>query len=254
MEITLTAGDYSVAVLATSIRRVSINSIAIPHQTEYSLRLTNNSDTDCDAVVTIDGRPVGTFRVLQYSQSVIERPASEHRKFLFLKEHSYEAEMAGVRSGRLANGLVTVIFNPEKRETVWRGPCGLTGPSGPVTFTKSHGQVGNEFYSLSTNSADFSTSAGATVLGDHSNQEYNTVRSLNKIDHTRGQTIQFRLVVDDTHVERDTYDDWPRTAYPQRPWDSVPHAFPHAFPHMFPPAFPSTPVSPFSDSAEISFK
>lgn len=86
---------------------------------EYVLRMHNRGQTLCDAEVSMDGNitPVGKYRISAGHVIDVERPAAHARKFTFVRDTSEEAKAAGGIAGQNTNGLVTVIFLPELRES-----------------------------------------------------------------------------------------------------------------------------------------
>lgn len=218
---TIDDGDFSVTIRSDHVRKVHKNGheyIALKHNSEYSLELSNHSHNRCDASVMIDGRSVGKFRIQPHNTIHIERPAAHKQKFVFLQENSGDAYRAGIAEGRYANGAVSVTFSPEKSEY---GSWSLTnGVSASLSFDKGTRQS----YSIgSRNASNFnymsvdSLSAGATALGDRSSQSFTSVSPLTDIDYGRKRTIAFRMVVDDLEwgiirvrkEEWPTIEDWP---------------------------------------------
>ena len=229
METTINAGDFSVTIHSQSVRKVNQHGytyVALMHNTEYSLTLSNRSESRCDAHVNIDGRFVGVFRIEPYNNIFVERPIAHHRKFTFLQENSYSAEYDGVHPGRSTNGLVSVTFYPEKERYLGE----LVAATNNCAFG-SRCSLRNESYtygqkSLSSNNlsniphaynfnmdtrtmgeGDFST--GATVLGNNSHQSFNFIHPLTDIDHMKQRTIHFRLIVDNESWPMLDDDEWP---------------------------------------------
>lgn len=218
---TIDDGEFSVTIRSNHVRKVHKNGheyIALKHNSEYSLELSNHSYNRCDASVMIDGRSVGKFRIQPHNTIHIERPSSHKKKFVFLQENSGDAYRAGITEGRYANGAVSVTFFPEK--TIYRS-YDLTNE---VSDSLSFGTGTRQSYSLgSKNASSFnymsvnSLSAGATALGDRSTQSFTSVSPLTEIDYDRRKTITFRMVVDDLEwgmirVRREewpTIDEWP---------------------------------------------
>ncbi len=114
----ITSGRFSVQVVAPGAQLHGDQYVALRHETEYSLRFTNNCSQKTDAELMINEKPMGKFRVPSHSSVTIERPAGEQRKFTFLKEDSPEAVQAGTVKGASQNGTITVIFYPEKPQII----------------------------------------------------------------------------------------------------------------------------------------
>lgn len=126
--------------------RVGMFSLAVPpgrHQTsgevwlahgaQYSVRLGNHDDRDCDAMIWIDGQRVGIWRVPALSTIDLERPAHDTGRFTFYRLGTPEGEAAALVDGPQL-GLVVVTFMPEVRmppaDIRFSGARGGTGLSG----------------------------------------------------------------------------------------------------------------------------
>lgn len=220
---TFSSGDFGVKIHSRHVRKVfknGYNYIALEHNAEYSLTLFNESSSRCDADVSIDGRSIGIFRVKPYSSINIERPATRQQKFVFLQEDTGIAYRSGISSGKSSNGLVTVKFSPEypkhdMSKSVWASAsrqCSMSFGMDLGSLTNST----NQMYSCASNAKEFDTlSSGATALGDHSSQTFESVSPLREIDHSRKTTITFRLIADDTDwgmIRQREHDDWPTIA------------------------------------------
>lgn len=87
--------------------------VEMAHNTKYAVILSNKSPLDCDAVVEIDGKEVGVWRVYSGKNIRIERPVHDTGQFTFYKFDSSEGGKVGlVRNDKL--GLISVLFKPEK--------------------------------------------------------------------------------------------------------------------------------------------
>nr|QBK86125.1 MAG: hypothetical protein LCMAC101_07200 [Marseillevirus LCMAC101] len=80
---------------------------------QYRIRLKNNGSAKCDAVVTIDGKNMGTFRINGSSQMLLERPTDVERRFTFFVGGSEGSKQGGYKEKDKNNGLVQVLFKPE---------------------------------------------------------------------------------------------------------------------------------------------
>lgn len=233
---TIDDGDFSVSIRSDHVRKVHKNGhvyIALKHNSEYSLELSNHSYSRCDASVMIDGRAVGKFRIEPHSAICIERPSTHRQKFVFLQENSGDAYRAGIAEGHYANGAVSVMFSPEK------STFGLWDLTNRADDNLSYDTRTRQSYACgSKNASSFnymsvnSLSAGATALGDSSSQSFTSVSPLKEIDYNRRKTIALRLVVDDLewgmiHVRDDewpTIDNWTsvsRRRVDTRSWDDL---------------------------------
>lgn len=105
--------------------------VEIPHNTQYSLLLRNRLDSRCDAEVSIDGIPVGVWRIARTDEIRIERPAHDPGRFTFFVMGSPEASLAGIKAGP-ENGLISVTFKPESNSTLFssRNPSEMAGGTG----------------------------------------------------------------------------------------------------------------------------
>lgn len=174
-------GNYSV-IVPEAVERES-GYAALPHDTQYTLKLASHEHRRCDAEVVLDGKSVGVFRLDPMGSVVLERPAHDAGRFTFYADGREEAFAAGILTVENENrGLVQVIFRPEKvlvpELTVVRG----------MSFSKGgpRGQPVSGF-------ADEKTNGGITGLSGHSNQTFTTVAPLD-VDESRVVTISLRLV------------------------------------------------------------
>ncbi len=84
------------------------------NEVQYKIRLKNNGLAKCDAVVTIDGKNMGTFRINQHDQMLLERPSDVERRFTFFVGGSEGSKQGGYKPKDKNNGLVQVLFKPER--------------------------------------------------------------------------------------------------------------------------------------------
>lgn len=88
--------------------------VEIDHGQQYSLALHNHRGVACDAVVEIDGKPVGTFRLGGYGQVTLERPVNDEGRFTAYHVGTVDGAKVGLQAGAVGNGLIRVTFTPEK--------------------------------------------------------------------------------------------------------------------------------------------
>jgi hypothetical protein len=88
---------------------------ALSHNTPYKIKMINNTDLHANAILRIDGEIMGKWRLNAYSDIIIERPTHNNRKFIFVREDSWEGGMGGIKKGDNMNGVVEVTFIPEIR-------------------------------------------------------------------------------------------------------------------------------------------
>lgn len=124
--------DYSVSI--PEGRSSGDGYVQLEHGTVYTISLGNSGLHPCDAEVSIDGGPVGVWRVDPRSTITLERPVNDTGRFTFYNAGTQEARLAEVSNGPNA-GLVTVVFRPGRRvqlgQTLYSAPVrGGTGLSG----------------------------------------------------------------------------------------------------------------------------
>jgi hypothetical protein len=162
---------------------------AVPHNSEYKVKMHNGGDLRVDATLKIDGIDMGTWRIEPYSTITIERPADNNRKFTFVREGSWQGNMGGVEKGKFDNGLIEVTFVPEHRSSgqhlLQRA---IYSDSIPMSNNIS------QKYNFSTTNDSYST--GGTVLGDDSSQRFSNASYLSK-DYSKKVTKRVRLVVEE---------------------------------------------------------
>ena len=153
--------------------------IDMKHNTRYTINLHNNKDVDCDALVSVDGKEQGEFRILKHGQIVLERPAHDTGHFTCYKLDTPEGASAQLVAGDNL-GLITVTFKP------------------------AHACKVHKVYSPSFN-ADFlynpTRGAAGTGLSGKSAQKFSSVLALD-YDETQVTTIHLRLVVTDDDKPR----------------------------------------------------
>jgi len=188
--------------------------VELNHGKQYTLVLRNSRGVSCDAEVTIDGKPIGSFRIDANSSITLERPPNEDKRFTFYKADTGDAQESG-QADIVADsyGLVQVAFKAEKanlyfwHDGTWPKPWGepiayqhtwttYTTPSySPVVAhnvmrsTLSDSPSG-QVEILSTTDGG---TAGITGLSGHSDQEFVTVCSMD-YDESYTTTISIRLV------------------------------------------------------------
>lgn len=188
------------------------NYYSLPNMSEYKIKLTNSRSERCDAVVYIDGTYIGMWRIGPYSSIILERPAHLNRKFVFVEENSNIAMDSGIQKYNPENGLIKVIFKPERTlETpLFQTPL-LTNQSGRTQWRDTNGYdtffdaarsessnaglLNNSYRSNSSFSDTISYNSGATVLGNNTDQYFNTTNRLTAIDDHNTTTIHLRLIV-----------------------------------------------------------
>jgi len=214
---------YAVNILGKSVTYFTrgsnseYNYFSLPHLTEYTIKLSNNHLTRCDAEIFVDGDSVGMWRIEPLDTIKLERPANLNRRFVFVVEKSHVAKQAGVR-GKSDNGLITVVFTPENKSPsclYFNQPYLSTASfydKNQVTYldansdgdsmTMKNAGDSRQVYQNSTGSIKELSSAphrqyssGATILGAGTDQHFTSVQKLRDIDYDNVTTINIRLVV-----------------------------------------------------------
>jgi hypothetical protein len=163
--------------------RESEGYVYLRHNTQYTIVLSNQAPTPCDAKVQIDGREVGLWRVPALKSMVVERPVHETGRLTFYEVGSREAQKAGIsESDQL--GLLTVIFTPEKHE-----PRG----GGQMMSAPADQWAGETLYMAPPASSKKRGHAGGTGLSGKSDQEFRDADPI-EYDESKAVTIHLRLV------------------------------------------------------------
>jgi len=185
----------------------------LKHGEEYRVKMSNNTADHINALLKIDSDVMGKWRLGPYSSAVIERPAHNSRKFVFVSEDSTEAKSSGVRQGAESdlNGLIEVTFIPLKSNCTRlcaRSPMVWSNSNNAVPYSNSANSA-KAFDSLNlsnssnlesqsfsrSNAAQSTYSAGATVLGGDSNQKFDTASEMEE-DRARATKKMVRIVID----------------------------------------------------------
>lgn len=174
--------------------------VALSHNTQYTIGLNNYSQLRCDAIVEIDGKHVGTWRLNKNSRIVIERHANEKRLFTFLKRDTQQGDEAGLNKVTKDDmGVVSVLFIPEKK--VYRKPYNESLQTYGGDYTKGDFSKGVSRGGIGGASVRKSFSAGGTGLSGESNQNFGIADEI-ELDHDNAVKISLRLIcVDETKTE-----------------------------------------------------
>lgn len=175
--------------------------VGLAHDTPYSVVLGNHSTRRCDAVLSIDGKEIQTFRLHGWETMTIEGPPGDGGRFTFYRANSGAGVAAESYAVDLADrGLLTVRFRPEKPKPVRPRAMYLASKGfDPNTDTiRPRGGVsrgaGGQMCSAGTPEIDLSDAeAGVTGLSGHTDQKWNTA---DPIDHDPDYevVISLRLV------------------------------------------------------------
>lgn len=168
---TVKVGDFGVGIPEGELRDDAY--VVLDHGQQYTLVLENNSWHRADAVVEIDGKEVGKFRVNSASSIELERPADDDGHFTFYEIESEEANSIGLKANQEL-GLIRVEFRPERFRDSLAHAGGLTD---------SIARAG-DLVPVGT--------AGGTGLSGHSDQNFVTVSAL-EFDPDEVVVIHVRL-------------------------------------------------------------
>jgi hypothetical protein len=89
---------------------------ALPHKTEYKIRLANMKNLRASVAIEIDNKSIGVFRLDPYQSWAIERSAAEAKVLTFVAETSKEAKEGEIAAGAQENGLVKITYRAEKKK------------------------------------------------------------------------------------------------------------------------------------------
>jgi hypothetical protein len=189
--------------------------VRIKHNTQYSINLRNDWRVPAQAVVRVDGKEVGIFKVEANSSLTLQRPVNDDGRFTFFRTDSREAEQSGVQTiNKEQRGLVQVEFTPavEKREPQkieyhyywhhhyddwYRYPkvtWGASYNSGTSTPANDHCVRENKDVSACY-ACNADMGEGMTGLSGQSNQRFVDVPAFD-LDHSKATVITLRLVED----------------------------------------------------------
>lgn len=217
----VTVNGFSVEVVSTGgpFNSPNSNYIVLPNKTEYSLRLCNHHNTNCDVYVKIDGQKIGGWKIQANSCITIERPGDDAHRFTFFSETSPEAIGANINVGGPNNGLVEVTFYPRRPYYRYNEPSPRLLQSAPPMRASS------------------SYESGVTLMGRESYQQFGQTKSLDpdEIDWANVTTIYLRLVA---QSQPTYYRYQPRSnRFPPRIDEPIPPYFPSPNPPYFPQSF-----------------
>lgn len=189
----------------------------LPHKTKYSIELKNSSSSRCDAHVFIDGEEVGIWRVNSYSSINIDRPVYTNRQFTFYKKGTYQSKKAGMINDREDNGLIKVVFKPEKEYLLSRKSYvhrndflleddmylennlmsrNMNVNSNSTFNTLSYGKINQERNFSNCYNSTKNYTEGITGLSGRSNQEFGRATKLFDIDKEKIEVIYLRLIAE----------------------------------------------------------
>jgi hypothetical protein len=183
----------------------------LPDNSTYKIKLTNNTTSNVDATIKIDGLNVGMWRLYPNYSFAFERPLLSNREFKFVKEVSaYQSQRFGVVQTAQDNGLIEVIFvpgtlaNPNHSFNHWNEyVCDNSNNSLNAIRVERKSNSDNQSNSsvdasaescIESSSSSMPYNKGATVLGNVSAQKFYTVESLIG-DFSKQVTMKVRLLL-----------------------------------------------------------
>lgn len=164
-------GNFGVRI--TPCVKRSGNEFWMKHGTQYKIEFVNKYDRRANVTVYVDGKHIGTFRLLSDSKSSIEHPANDNSCFTFYKLESKEAKQFDLFEDNDKLGEITCIFVPEKEEPDIRF-CLAKNPD--IRWK-----------------VDDTPSRGGTGLSGYSNQEYSVAEKI-KLDFRKKKVITIKLL------------------------------------------------------------
>ena len=139
----------------------------------FTLKLTNHSSQKSKVNIHIHGLDQGTWVLMPHQVSILERPIHIAEKFCAYAVGSEGGNAIGLTTGDPNNGLISIIFTPEKRIVM---PTSIAPPSAMMA-AYSRDSVG---------------AAGVGTEGE-SHQTFQTVQDF-ETDVNEAVTINLRIV------------------------------------------------------------
>jgi hypothetical protein len=186
-------GNFS--VLIPQGRERSSGHVEMDHGQVYAIRLGNHDHRRCDAIVRVDGKEVGGFRLEPCQYLPLERPAHDTGCFTFFRAGSEEwAAVSGSKVEVSERGLIQVTFRPERCARVTFRPerCARVLKAGGARDARAAEEKTSGGIDLGGGGASFAKS-GVTGLTGTSGQ---TFREVPNLDYEPGGdvVISIRLV------------------------------------------------------------
>ena len=203
------------ANISPSIECNLINGIMtflMDHEQEYTIDIGNYTNRRADADILVDGKSIGVFRLNPYQSFKIERTINQERKLTFLCSDSEEFRESGNVEGKYNNGMIEVYIYPEiQPENIVYIPApvasvnySLRSPSRSSLRSSSRSSLQSpsrsslqssprsSLQSTSTSRSLSNYSEGATGMGRHSYQKFQSVDRI--VRDNRVILIRMRLV------------------------------------------------------------
>lgn len=150
------------------------------HLQTYAIRLYSSHVGRSNAVVEIDGKVVGKFRIQPQSSVTIERSRNNPKKFTFVRNGTpefFDADLNGVAVDK--RGLIKVTFYPEKFDR----------------YTSENERIEAPGLSSKDQTENYAPKSGGTGLSGMSDQNFVDAPEIN-VDHNKKVTIYLRLIED----------------------------------------------------------
>jgi len=163
----------------------------LKHNTNYSILLTNNTNKRCNVSLKVDSRNIGKWRIDPFDTISLERPSRSERRFVFVKENSWQGNMGGLIEAKFIpekNALLHDYHNEIKG--VDDGMGQMRNCENTNMFVSGIGSMPN----IKKN-AFGNYSSGGTVFGERSEQRFGDASRMIE-DQTQSVTKKIRLIVD----------------------------------------------------------
>lgn len=172
--------------------------VRMAHGAVYAVCFRNDLNRAADAELSIDGLPMGTWRLGPYQRACVDRPAADTGQFTFYRADSAEGYAVG--SGQVARpdkGRVSVGFYPEvdhylPAPTPYAAPSLAPAQRQFSDQAESSVEYGAQSRSLAPGKR---LGAGVTGLSGQSQQHFTTAGPIER-DYARAVTLELRLVHD----------------------------------------------------------
>ncbi len=172
-------------------RELPSQHVIMQHGTQYRIQVSNHSNGRCDAVVSLDGDEIGTYRLSAGQVWAIEHPAENQQRFTFYASGTSEATAVGEAVlDKNEKGLVQVTFYPEKQSRFDDVLETLGSRGGGMTR-------GGGFFGETTRGGSKGLGAGVSGLSGYSSAQYGSASRIER-DEDNAVTITLRLVTEDT--------------------------------------------------------
>jgi hypothetical protein len=159
--------------------------VLLKNNTPYKIKLINNENSRCDAIMKIDGNYIGTYRLHPNSSNIIERPSKFSRSFMFVKFNNTFNEL---NKNNNPIGLLEITFNPEKQ----------VGFRSVKSSNIDEDNMDIETPSIINQNGliDKSYQYGYTVFDKISSQKFKTVPLITEVDYSKVTDLKIEMYLD----------------------------------------------------------